>query len=213
MGVESIGIAGVVAPMILQFFVLAVYWFGGVPIERYRVLLPFLMVSTGVLFFSSPLYPVWGPVVGLPPLASGPHDFGVGGLGVNGLVTSGFQGMAPGVALVLVLMMNVLVCGAVVGWTGGMSSSPYRALLFSYPLMAGALGLGGGGFSWKAGAVGVAALLPGALMSQVFFSGKPGERGEQADAETSGLTRHSTLIVGLGVGVLLALAFWLGSAR
>jgi hypothetical protein len=197
----SLGVHGVVAPMILQFFVLALYWFGGVPLKLFRGLLPFLMIATGVLFFSVPLEPIWGPVVGAASL--------------------GFGGIPAGLGLVLVLAMNVGVAAWVVAQTGGWRGSGYRLLLLSYPALAFLLARGWGGGLWGAGVAVV--LLGGSAVLTVALARNPGL------APDSGLAPHpagtdptspsggpstfvapSRLVIGLGVALLLVLAGWLG---
>jgi hypothetical protein len=145
-------VARVVPPMIVQFFLMAAYWFGalgGGPADgpdragtsRWpHLLLPLLMVTTGLLFFSAPLEPVWRPFVGaeLPPA------------------------LPAAAALALVLALNLGVAGIVVAGTGGLHGSPFLPLLCAIPGMAWILGSGGAGLAIAAtsGLI-VAALLPG----------------------------------------------------
>jgi hypothetical protein len=190
MGVEPDAVRAVVAPMILQFFVLALYWFGGVPLGAYRVLLPFLMVSTGLLFFSDPLAPLWTVVLG-----------------------DGFEGFPSAMARVGVLGMNLAVAALLVGWTGGLRRSPYAVLLFGTPLLAGLVGgggtgpaaLGGGGIAPVVG-LGILGVFPALLLAVGAERGRfplPGARVAPA-------TPPNRWILRIGVGLLLVLAGWLG---
>jgi hypothetical protein len=109
----------VVAPMILQFFVLAALWFtlygpgGALPggPASTRLPLPLLMLGAGALFFSSPLAPLWRPLVG-----------GEGG---------GVPALPVPVALGCVALLNLGVLAAVVNETGGMRGSPVLPLLLA----------------------------------------------------------------------------------
>jgi hypothetical protein len=117
-------LASVVRPMILQFFVLAVLWIqlvapggpGERPAHWTRVLLPFLMIATGLLFFSSPLQPVWAPLLG-----PGGHRV---------------PAIPGGTARALVLGMNLGVVGWCVWHTGGFRRSPLLPLLVALPFAA-----------------------------------------------------------------------------
>ncbi len=159
-------LGSVVRPMILQFFVLAVLWVHlvaprtqpspgtatrtappALPRVDQRpapgkdawswILLPFLMISTGILFFSTPLQPVWGPLLG------------PGGERIPAI--------PAGVALLAVFGLNLGVVGWCVRQTGGVRRSPLLPLLMAVPLAAWFLG-GAPGGSW---ALGGALLLAG----------------------------------------------------
>jgi hypothetical protein len=134
---SSYELARILPPMILQFFVLSVLWMGTVAPEgeaRWtRVLLPFLMIATGLLFFSAPLAPLWQPVLG-----GGGHRF---------------SGFPPGGALLTVLALNLGCTGWVVLGTGGLPRSPFVPLLFSIPFAAALLMGAEGGVLWGFGGV------------------------------------------------------------
>jgi hypothetical protein len=141
-------VAAVVRPLVLQFFVLAALWYGTggmgrigfilpgrrapggasppprFAVEPGRILLPFLMVATGLLFFSRPLAPVWEPVLGSIP--------GLGG------------GLDPGFALGAVLVLNLGVILFLVAASGGLRGSPILPLLVALPLVVGAVSGTGG---------------------------------------------------------------------
>jgi len=184
-------LGSVVRPMILQFFVLAVLWVHlvaprpglrpGPGSEAWSwILLPFLMISTGILFFSAPLQPVWGPLLG------------PGGERIPAI--------PAGVALVAVLGLNLGVVGWCVKQTGGVHRSPLFPLLVAVPLAAWLLG-GAPGGSW---ALGGALLLAGLAG---WFGGGVGRRRVQ---EGEGQGRLGRWVGLGGMLVVLGIAAWLG---
>lgn len=177
--------APVVAPMILQFFVLTVLWVGTLPAcapkgpgARFwgAVLLPFLMISTGLLFFSAPLAPLWQPV-----------------LGAGGTTLSGFP---AGFSLGMVLLMNLGVVGWCIRASGGLRESPFVPLLVVIPVL---VGLMGGGF----GGTLIAALGAGVLLLGLRY--EEGLKGTGM-APTPARWMPAFWIAAL---VLVVLAFWL----
>jgi tetratricopeptide (TPR) repeat protein len=120
---DATELSRVIPPMIVQFFLMTSYWFGSagrLPAPWTRILLPLLMIGTGLLFFSEPLEPAWRPFVGgLPPA------------------------VPASVALLVVLALNLGAAGVAVAATGGLVGSPFVALLFGVPGLAWILGSGG----------------------------------------------------------------------
>lgn len=183
--------APVVAPMILQFFVLAILWVGTVPAVAERrtygpwwgaVLLPFLMVSTGLLFFSAPLAPLWQPVLG------------AGGMAWNGIPAA--------VSLAMVLVLNLGVIGWCVWTSGGTRRSAFVPLLLVAPVL---VGLMGGG----TGALLVTAMASGGILMAARGSDGPGsERGAAAQLPASD-ERAGQLGFWLATLVLAGIAAWL----
>lgn len=102
------------------------------------ILLPFLMISTGILFFSTPLQPVWGPLLG------------PGGERIPAIPS--------GVARLAVLALNLGVVGWCMGQTGGVRRSPLLPLLVALPLAAWLVG-GGPGGPWILGGGAVAVVV------------------------------------------------------
>ncbi len=139
---DATQLARVVPPMIAQFFLMAAYWVGAVgegseapgAAGWTRLLLPLLMITTGLLFFSEPLEAAWRPFVGGELLPAIP----------------------AGAALALALALNLAVAVVAVGVTGGVTRSPFLPLLCALPGVAWVLGSGG---AWVAAAATVAALL------------------------------------------------------
>jgi hypothetical protein len=186
--------APVVAPMILQFFVLAILWVGTLPPTAQRwtegaswwgaVLLPFLMISTGLLFFSVPLAPLWQPILG------------PGGMGWSGIP-------AP-VALATVLLLNLGVVGWCVWTSGGMARSPFVPLLLAAPILVGLLGGGTG------------TTLLTALASGAILMATRGTRGSRGGDGGDGMAAPVTSDPRRGHGgfwvatlVLIGIAAWL----
>ena len=123
----------VLALLVLQFLLVAVMWLGSAPLRRFhlrrgpgwaraeltRLVLPLLMVVAGLLFFSTPLAPLWGPALGL-------EAFG----GVSAALGRwAFAGLNIGVVTILVAA------------TGGVRRSPFAPLAVAVPLMAWAVGV------------------------------------------------------------------------
>jgi len=179
-------LAGVVRPMILQFFVLAVLWMqlvapgarGGRPADWTRVLLPFLMIATGLLFFSSPLQPVWAPLLG------------PGGDRVPAI--------PAGTARALVLGMNLGVVGWCAWHTGGLRRSPLIPLLVALPFAAILVEGDRGG--WLPLLAGTATVLTTVIA----------RAGREETRPPGALDALRSMVATAGVLVLLALAAWLG---
>ncbi len=192
------GAAPVVAPMILQFFVLTILWVGTLPRVRPRgpgadlwgaVLLPFLMVSTGLLFFSAPLAPLWQPV-----------------LGWGGSTLGGFP--AP-LSLSLVLAMNLGVIGWCIRASGGLRHSPYGPLLLVAPIL---VGLMGGGIRGSLITAMAAVTLLVGLRAEAGRAGPgPGAPGPTLNRPPSESTAARGLKPAVWVGtlILLGIAGWL----
>ncbi len=87
--------------------------------EPTRLVLPLLMVVAGLLFFSEPLAPVWGPALGL----------------------EAFGGVPPAVGRWSFLLLNPLVAGFVAAATGGVRHSPVLPLLIVYPALVWLVGV------------------------------------------------------------------------
>ncbi|CAN5688814.1 hypothetical protein BH23GEM11_BH23GEM11_14440 [soil metagenome] len=194
-------LAGVVRPMILQFFVLAVLWMHVAapwtvrkkrvgddpppePAPWTAVLLPFLMIATGLLFFSLPLQPVWAPLLG------------PGGNRVPAIPAEA--------ARATVLAMNL----AVVGWcawrTGGFMRSPLAPLLVSIPFAA--LLVDGAGGGWLVLGAGIAA-----VVVTVIVEVRAGRDRAGAGVRDSRGTAGRRRIAGTaGVLFILGIAAWLG---
>lgn len=174
----------VLSLLILQFLVATVFWVGSARLRRFqlergpawvrveltRVVLPLLMVVAGLLFFSCPLAPVWGPVVGLP------------------LATLG--GVEPQVGRLAFLGMNLLVAGVAVAATGGTPRSPFVALVLLVPPM----GWGAGVPIVEAG---VAALGAGVLL--VGTAQRRWVMGPAGPEPNLGWSRGAVLVLSLGV--------------
>jgi hypothetical protein len=180
--------APVVAPMILQFFVLTLLWVGTLPWTKPRgpgadlwgaVLLPFLMISTGLLFFSAPLAPLWQPLLG------------AGGAGLGGFPAA--------LSLGLVLALNVGVVGWCIRASGGLRASPYVPILLAIPVLVGLMGGGPGGIA-------TAALAAGAILMALRVEG---ERAARAGAESRPAGRGLRAGIGLGTLLLMGIARWL----
>jgi hypothetical protein len=125
--------------LILQFLIAAVMWVGTArPIrgpataapdasrwmsawsaEPTRLVLPLLMIVAGLLFFSSPLAPVWGPALGLEML----------------------PGLPPSIGRWAFLVLNVAVTGVLLAATGGAAGSPFPPLLIALPVVAWLAGI------------------------------------------------------------------------
>ena len=181
----EIAAAPVVAPMILQFFILAILWVGTLPPYAPRgpqgawwgaVLLPFLMVSTGLLFFSAPLAPLWQPVLG----PGGIH----------------FNGFPAGAALATVLFLNLIVVGWCIWASGGVARSPFVPLLVAAPVLVGLLG---GATGW------IFLTAVGAGLLLVIARGTPAP----ATPPTPPALRRSALGFWIATFVLLGIAAWL----
>lgn len=146
-------LAAVVRPMILQFLVLAALWVGSGGMGRIgfapgrrddvdhghppdgsaeprfsfevgRMLLPLLMLTTGALFFSRPLAPLWAPLLG--PLPAG--------------ADATAAALPAGMALLFVLVANLGVVLFLTAASGGLDRSPFVPVLVAIPLLAGLLG-------------------------------------------------------------------------
>ncbi len=111
-----------VTPLILQFFVVQVFWVHlvGTRANRDRHRLdpswlptPLLMLGTGALFFSSPLRDVWQPWLG------------PGG--------EAFPGFSPQGALGFTLALNTGVLAFATHATGGLRQSPLLPLAVALP--------------------------------------------------------------------------------
>ena len=87
--------------------------------EPTRLVLPLLMIVAGLLFFSAPLAPVWGPALGLEMLT----------------------GLPPSVGRWAFLVLNIGVTGVLLSVTGGAGSSPFQTLLVSLPVVAWVAGI------------------------------------------------------------------------
>ncbi|TVR53551.1 MAG: hypothetical protein EA421_10840 [Gemmatimonadales bacterium] len=123
----------VLALLVLQFLLAAVMWMGSAPLRRFRLprgpgwarveltrlVLPLLMVVAGLLFFSTPLAPLWGPTLGLEAFGGVPAALG----------RWAFAGLNIGVVTILVVA------------TGGVGRSPFTPLAVAVPLMAWAVGV------------------------------------------------------------------------
>lgn len=119
--------------LVLQFLLAAVVWVGSAPLERFcldrgpkwlqreltRIVLPLLMIVAGLLFFSRPLSPVWGPALGLEGLSGFPAELGRGSF----------------------LVLNLVVTAILMHATGGTRHSPFTPLLPVVPLLGWAAGL------------------------------------------------------------------------
>ena len=123
----------VLALLVLQFLLAAVMWMGSAPLRRFhlprgpgwarveliRLVLPLLMVVAGLLFFSTPLAPLWGPALGLEAFGGVPEALG----------RWAFAALNIGVVTILVVA------------TGGVRRSPFTPLAVAVPLMAWVVGV------------------------------------------------------------------------
>ncbi|TVP51082.1 MAG: hypothetical protein EA350_00280, partial [Gemmatimonadales bacterium] len=184
--------------MILQFFVLAILWLhlvaprtlgdrgvrsgihpGDVAgaADWTRVLLPFLMIATGLLFFSSPLQPVWAPLLG------------PGGDRVPAIPAE--------LSRALALALNLGVVGWCVWHTGGFRRSPLIPLLVALPFAAMLVDGAGGGWILLLG--GTATVLATVLA-------QAGREGARMPGEPTALRRIATpvgVLVLLGLAAWL----------
>lgn len=118
--------------LVLQFLVAAIFWAGSAPLDRFRwergpawarveltrLVLPLLMVSAGLLFFSAPLAPVWQ----------------------SALYLDAFQGLPASASRWAFLALNVGVLAVVLAATDGARQSPFMPLLAALPLFVWAVG-------------------------------------------------------------------------
>lgn len=118
--------------LVLQFLVAAVFWVGSAPLDHFRWkrgpqwarveltrgVLPLLMVSAGLLFFSAPLAPMWQ----------------------SALYLDGFQGIPANISRWAFLTLNLGVLGVVLTATGGAARSPFVTLLVALPVFIWAVG-------------------------------------------------------------------------
>jgi hypothetical protein len=123
----------VLALLVLQFLLAAVMWMGSAPLRRFhltwgpgwarmeltRLVLPLLMVVAGLLFFSTPLAPLWGPALGL----------------------EAFEGVPAALGRWAFVGLNIGVVALLVVATGGLRRSPFTVLAVAIPLMAWAVGV------------------------------------------------------------------------
>lgn len=175
-------LAAVVRPMIVQFLVLAALWVGSGGMGRIgfgpsgpgmsgedprrfsfevgRVLLPLLMLTTGALFFSRPLAPLWAPLLG--PLPGGMEGTAIA--------------LPAGFSLLFVLVANLAVVLFLTSVSGGLDRSPFVPVLVAIPLLAGMLG-GGGAAGLAVGGAGAGLLWLRLRRAPGRKGGAPGGKG------------------------------------
>jgi hypothetical protein len=188
----------VLALLVLQFLLAAVMWMGSAPLRRFhlprgpgwarveltRLVLPLLMVVAGLLFFSTPLAPLWGPALGLEGFGGVPAALG----------RWAFAGLNIGGVTILVVA------------TGGVRRSPFTPLAVAIPVLAWAVGvplLEAAGAGILAGAaLASTALLP-VTPAMASTSGSTTSIQEQGPGWNRGVTFVLTALV-------LSAALWMG---
>jgi len=188
----------VLALLVLQFLLAAVMWMGSAPLRRFhlprgpgwarveltRLVLPLLMVVAGLLFFSTPLAPLWGPTLGLEAFGGVPAALG----------RWAFAGLNIGVLTILVVA------------TGGVRRSPFTPLAVAVPLMAWAAGgpllevVG-------AGILVAAALAATPLVPATPATGSPPPATAPIPEHGPGWNRGAVLVL---TALVLVAALWMG---